>query len=635
MIEFLFDSVPEEHKLPLQTILSAPFITEFLKQTKEKKIRLKTGYLSEEEAGFSIENDFLTLYGNTIPQLCRSLGTYLLNSETLSCTYPVNFTDVSVMLDCSRNGVISVEKHKSILQWCALLGINQIYLYLEDTYEVSDYPYFGAFRGRYTLQELKEMDDYASVLGIEVIPCIQTLAHLHTFLRWPQSKNFKDTEDILLAEDEHVYAFLENIIKTISSCFRSNKIHIGMDEAHGLGLGTYLKRNGYKPSFEILYHHLEYVVGICKKYNLKPYMWSDMFFRCVSPTGDYYDVENADFSHIKLPQELNLVYWDYYHESVDFYKQYLAMHKNLSDSVVFAGGCWIWNGISPNYSKATRTLTAGIQACKESGLKSIMLTAWGDNGCETPFETIIYPLIYASALCYTQATPAKEELDGWCKIITSVDADALLYLDCMDCVPGTKAQINDADNPSKYLLYQDILLGLFDAQIKGLHLSEYYSELAVKLDSVVKNFTIENETKLMFEFYAALAHFLAVKADMGNLLYEAYHQNNVQELTVLCRAIQTLPMLLNNVYAKRYELWELDYKIQGWEVLDIRFGGVEKRIHCAIRRITDYLHGKLSKIPELEEPRLPYTVDAEDSKHTLCFCNMWHNIVTAGNIADI
>lgn len=44
-------------------------------------------------------------------------------------------------------------------------------LYTEDTYKIDGEPFFGYLRGGYTQEHLKEIDDYAFNLGIEVIPC--------------------------------------------------------------------------------------------------------------------------------------------------------------------------------------------------------------------------------------------------------------------------------------------------------------------------------------------------------------------------------------------------------------------------------------------------------------------------------
>lgn len=79
------------------------------------------------------------------------------------------------MPDCSRNGVPTPDMLKRMIRTMALLGMNEIFLYTEDTYELPEYPYFGAFRGRFSKEELKECDAYGELFGICLVPCIQTL----------------------------------------------------------------------------------------------------------------------------------------------------------------------------------------------------------------------------------------------------------------------------------------------------------------------------------------------------------------------------------------------------------------------------------------------------------------------------
>ena len=82
-----------------------------------------------------------------------------------------NFNKFGVMIDCSRNAVMTVDKLKKFITVISKMGYNQVHLYMEDTYEVENEPYFGYLRGRYTKDELKEIDSYAKKYGMEVIPC--------------------------------------------------------------------------------------------------------------------------------------------------------------------------------------------------------------------------------------------------------------------------------------------------------------------------------------------------------------------------------------------------------------------------------------------------------------------------------
>ena len=144
---------------------------------------------------FSEPVNFYYLFG----KLINYLNTGEKPSDILKTTV---FDDCGVMLDASRNAVPSVEGLKVIIRKLALMGLNMLMLYTEDTYELDNYPYFGYMRGRYSKAELKEIDDYAYQFGIEIIPCIQTLGHLENALRWPFATEIKDTDDVLLAEED-------------------------------------------------------------------------------------------------------------------------------------------------------------------------------------------------------------------------------------------------------------------------------------------------------------------------------------------------------------------------------------------------------------------------------------------------
>ena len=89
-----------------------------------------------------------------------------------------------VMLECSRNAVMNVASVKKYAEILKKMGYNTLMLYTEDTYEVEGQPYFGHLRGKYTKAELKEIDAFCNRLGIELIPCIQTLAHLNAIFQW-------------------------------------------------------------------------------------------------------------------------------------------------------------------------------------------------------------------------------------------------------------------------------------------------------------------------------------------------------------------------------------------------------------------------------------------------------------------
>ena len=111
------------------------------------------------------------------------------------------FNKFGVMVDCSRNAVMTVDQLKKFITVISKMGYNQVHLYMEDTYEVDGEPYFGYMRGRYSKAEMKEIDAFAKSHGIKIIPCIQTLAHLNQLFVNPKYRALVDIDDILLVGD--------------------------------------------------------------------------------------------------------------------------------------------------------------------------------------------------------------------------------------------------------------------------------------------------------------------------------------------------------------------------------------------------------------------------------------------------
>lgn len=165
------------------------------------------------------------------------------------------FETCGVMFDCSRNAVLKPEGLRYILRKMALMGLNMGMMYTEDTYEVPEQPFFGYKRGRYSYDELKALDDYADLFGIELCPCIQTLGHLKRILHWPAFHSYRDNDEVLLADDENTYVLLDQMIRAATAPYRSKRIHLGMDEAFGVGLGAHLVFHGYEDPHSVIGRH--------------------------------------------------------------------------------------------------------------------------------------------------------------------------------------------------------------------------------------------------------------------------------------------------------------------------------------------------------------------------------------------
>ena len=579
-------------------------VKEILKQLSfSSEITVETVYRPGEALRVDKSGNQATIYYGRRVELFRGLGLLAeyQNETEYHTVQPARFKMDGVMIDCSHNGVMKPEVAKTYIRYIALMGLDTIMLYTRDTYEIPEYPYFGYMRGRYTQKELKELDDYADSYGVEMIPCIQTLAHLEDAFRWPCFDEVKDCDNILLCGEDKTYELIEAMIRTWRNCFRTKRIHLGMDEAHMMGLGKYLDRHGFERREKIFCKHLQRVNDICKKYDFRPMIWSDMFFR-LGFQGAYYPKADVVFDKEILslvPENIDLVYWDYYHEEKELYDRYINQHKQFNNPIIFAGGAWRWLGHGPAVVKSLYQTRLALQSCIENGVDEVFVTAWGDNGNEASFMCILPVMQQYAEYCY-QGDVSDEELANRMMICTGESFQDMLLLDLANTVDANHWTCS-AGNPSKYLLYMDILGGIAERHTTEEYPERYERNAKILADAAKRSPSMA----YMYENLSNLCSVLEIKSRVGVNAQTAYKAGDKETLKNI--ADEVLPELLNRMerfHKSVYVQWMKECKVNGYEVLDLRIGGLESRTRTAIDRIHWYLSGAMDTLPELEEKRL-------------------------------
>lgn len=543
----------------------------------------------------------------------------------------IKFKRFGTMLDFSRNATMNMETIKRWIDLTADLGYNALYLYLEDTYELDDNPYWGYMRGGYTQKELKEIDDYAYSKGMEVIPCIQTLGHLDRIKRWPEYKAIMDIDEILLVGEEKVYELIDKMFRSLTKCLRTKTFHIGMDETWKLTRGKYQDLHGLQNPTEVLLGHLQRVSKIGENYGLKMSIWSDMFFRLASG-GEYY-ISNANIDASvaeKIPENITLCYWDYYHSYKHIYDNMITAHEKLKKGTSFAGGLWSWKGFAPNNKFSVMSTKAAFKSCLEHGVEDVFLTMWSDDGGECSKFATLPSLFYAAEAAKGNFDLADIKVKFKAKF--GIDFDRFCALDVIIKKVSYKDQFPFSeifgDNPEKYLLYNDCFSGMFDKSVGGFE-NEAYKKLSRKL-GLLKN---DPTYGYIFETMSLLCDVLSIKAELGVNTRKIYASGDKEALLPLIADYKKVVKKLEKFYAAFRKQWYIEYKGYGLDVQDIRIGGLIMRVKDCAARLQDLYDGKIDRIEELEEEQLDYVFNLGTYTSTSGWRTAWGDIVSRGYLA--
>ncbi|MCI9188336.1 MAG: beta-N-acetylhexosaminidase [Lachnospiraceae bacterium] len=498
-----------------------------------------------------------------------------------------------VMLDCSRNGVMKPEAIERYVSLMAKMGYDTLMLYTEETYEVDNEPWFGYMRGRYTKAEMKALDALCAGYGVELVPCIQTLAHLKCMFRWEGYADIRDCDDILLIDEERTYQLIERMFSTLRQCVSTTKIHIGMDEAYRVGMGKYLELHGYADRFQLIVRHLNRVCELAARYGFEPMIWSDMFCKLALNTTDYYQGGRIDQEwvkeHVQLPENVAFIYWDYYTTDRERYARMIEVNKAFGRKVIFAGGAWTWKGFGPDNEFSMRATKEALLACRDEGVEDWFLTSWGDDGDECSKFAVLPALLYAA-----QIAEGQEDMDvvrEKFREIVGAELDTFMLLDQLNIGEGNTGSF------CKYLLYNDVFMGFENKNIEKRN-NDHYAQLAEK----IHNASGKGEYGYLFDACEALCRVLSVKSELGRKTRRCYREGDKEALKRLAAEEYTRVISAVKEFHRLYQrLWMEEKKPHGFDVQDIRLGGLMQRLESCRNRIEEYLRGETVSIPELEE----------------------------------
>lgn len=532
-----------------------------------------------------------------------------------------DFQRIGTMIDCSRNAVMNLKTIKKWIDITSSVGYNTLLLYMEDVYTIDNHAYFGYMRGRYSFEELKEIDDYAFSKQMEVIPCIQTLGHLETFLRLPDSQDVRDCQGVLLTKEEKTYQLIDDAFLFLSKTFRSKVINIGMDEAYYMTCGKFREKHAESNREEVFFEHLDRVSQLGKKYDLQLIMWGDMFLWL----RNQWNISSNDssFKYVKkyeVPDNTGLIYWDYYHPDTEFLGNIIDTYKKIKkENFWFAGGFWSWVGFTPRNKFSMEHTKCAVDACKKKGVKNIFFTLWGDDGSECSKFSLLPSMFYAieSIKGITDENVIRKEF----KNIFNIDFDDFMLLD----LPDTSTQSKEIVNPEKYSLYDDTLLNLFSNTL-SIDDALRYERAAKCLEKLI----FENEYGYIFNTQYLLCEVLRRKIRLDKTVYEFYRSGDKESLKDTLFLFEETVKSIRKFYAAFDYQWHKENKAFGFEVQDQRIGGLIFRLEACAKRIKKYITGEIERIEELEEVRLQYY--PENKSGNPIFLNSWINNISAGTV---
>ena len=531
------------------------------------------------------------------------------------------FDEFGTMLECS-SGVDSVQGVKEFIRQSALMGYTYLGLYTETTYEIKNEPYFGYKIGKYSIKELQEIVSYGEKFFIEIIPYIQTLGHMASLFQWGEYAHLKDINDTLLVEYDKTYELIEKMLISLRKVYKTNRINLGMDEAYFMGFGRYnWFINDSLPNREMLFvEHVKKVVSLAEKYGFTlPEIWHDNIFDIkfkgyLVPPAEIWkpfdELVRQNFPNIKLR------FWYYGLNNEADYDRYFSYLKTLSSDVGFANAIFGWGSFCPNNYKTEEIASTMQKACLSNGVKDVLITIWSVRYAVC---SMLAGIMYYVETC---SKSSGYDINEHAKFLFGYTYQELLLLDIPDKLKFEGVEQPNG-NPSYYILADDPLLGVMEKHIPS-NAESYYSECAKKLDELSNR---DSQFAYLYRFESVLCQTLAKKALLSTNIKRSYDEKDKETMLKIVNSIPEIIAQVKVFHAEYREYWLKVNKVIDFKIFDMRLGGVVARLEYAQEIITKWINGKIEKIEELEEDRLPIS---KNSVGKIADCGLWNQIALGG-----
>ncbi|MCX8170725.1 MAG: beta-N-acetylhexosaminidase [Candidatus Bathyarchaeota archaeon] len=300
-------------------------------------------------------------------------------------------------LDIARGGVPRIETFKRMLRLLFLLKYNYFAIYFEDLFPWRSYPQIGAHRGRLSEEELREIIDYGSKLGIEVFPSLELSGHMENILSLPEFMKFSEWHNskegcLDLSNDEardFAYKLLEEAIGNFPS---AKYIHVGGDETWALGRGRSLNKTWIFEGPQLYEMHHKEIINRVLRSGKEPILWGDMISGMYlrEEAGKWGEILKSDVWRRSL-----IANWDYSPCSKEYFRNKIRIFKDQGLKQIVCPGLSNWNRYYPNFDLAIENLRNFLSAAAEENIEGFLVTAWGDDGEECLFS-FLDPLILAA-----------------------------------------------------------------------------------------------------------------------------------------------------------------------------------------------------------------------------------------------
>lgn len=300
-----------------------------------------------------------------------------------------------VMDDISRGPVPKIDFIKFQIRRLAEMKINMLNHYVENVVKTKSHPGFAPDSGSITIDQWKELAQYAAKYNITLVGGFQSFGHFNNILKTPEYARLGESGTLISPVLPESYKFLEDIYSEMIPAFNAPYFNINCDETFDLGKGASKKLVDSIGYANVYFRHIMKLYNIAKNFNTGIIMWGDVLL-------EYPQLLT------RLPKDVIVATWAY--DNLESYSKYIQPLKDAGVKFFVSPGVLNSNRIFPDYIQTFGNIKGFVRAGIDAGADGMLLTIWDDGG-KAMFSNDWYGIAYAADKSWNPESNDSTEFD--------------------------------------------------------------------------------------------------------------------------------------------------------------------------------------------------------------------------------
>lgn len=327
--------------------------------------------------------------------------------------------------DVTRGRIQTLENLKKLADTMAFYKMNQLQLYVEQTYLFRDLTELWRDGTPLTAEEILELDQYCFERGVELVPSIATFGHLCDLLSTRSYAHlceledsagkifsFKDRMDhhTVNVSDPESIALIKGMVEEYMQLFMTDKFNICADETFDLGKGKSAALAAEKGTGELYLDYIKELFEFLIQKGKTPMFWGDI----ISGHPELYP---------QLPEQVVCLTWGYGSDQSD--REAKILH-GVGAVQYLCPGTRGWNTWVNMMRGGYENITRMCGYARQYNAVGVLNTDWGDFGHINHPVFSIPGLIFGAVCSWGEDYSAYEELSRQISVLEFGDASGRL-----------------------------------------------------------------------------------------------------------------------------------------------------------------------------------------------------------------